>query len=840
MPATPTTPVPSRITLTASTTLTGIGQTEQIKTSVLDRAGNPISSVTVSWSSSNTAVATVDARGLVTAVGNGTAQITAKAGGASAAITITVMQSPHAITISPSTVALTSIGQTVQLTASVLDRNGRPVTGFLAQWSSSDITVATVHNLTTGQGLVTAVSNGTAQITARAGGASIAVTVTVAQSPDSITISPSMATLIGTGQTAQFTASVLDQNGNSVSGATVSWSSSDTAVAIVSDVGRVTAVGGGTAQITARAGGASASVAVAVVQVNIVITPSSATLTGIGQTAQFTASVLDQSDNPVSGATVSWSSSDTAVAIVSDAGRVTAVGGGTAQITGRVGADSASVTVTVTIPNLDRENLVALYHATDGTNWVNNENWLSDAPLGEWYGVTTDDDGRVTTLRFSEGMIGSIPPEIGGLERLAQLWFGDNPELVGPLPDSFALLRLDELGLGTTQVCLPRTAAFYYWAYDPDRSVGWSGGDRETIFCGELPEREFLITLYNATDGPNWALAENWLSDAPLGEWHGVTAGADQWVTALQLRSNRLSGPIPPEIGRIFALYFLDLASSSGVDPDRNRLSGPIPSEIGQLALLKYLSLHVNALSGPIPPEIGQLTLLESLSLGSNELSGPIPSEIGQLVLLKRLSLGGNELSGPIPSEIGQLALLESLSLGGNELSGSIPPEIGQLGNLDYLNLAPNYLSGPIPPEIGQLGNLDYLGLDANKLSGPIPSEIGQLTLLRSLTLGGNELSGPIPPEIGQLGNLDYLGLGANKLSGPIPPEIGQLTRLTNLNLSDNPDLSGRLPESFTGLELSILDLSNTSVCVPSTAPFQNWIGLIEQKKGITYCSESE
>ena len=44
----------------------------------------------------------------------------------------------------------------------------------------------------------------------------------------------------------------------------------------------------------------------------------------------------------------------------------------------------------------DREALVALYNATNGENWrKNNDNWLSDAPLGEWYGVNTNDDGRV-------------------------------------------------------------------------------------------------------------------------------------------------------------------------------------------------------------------------------------------------------------------------------------------------------------------------------------------------------------------------------------------------------------------------------------------------------------
>ena len=48
----------------------------------------------------------------------------------------------------------------------------------------------------------------------------------------------------------------------------------------------------------------------------------------------------------------------------------------------------------------DREALVALYNATNGENWTISDNWLSDAPLGEWHGVTTNDDGRVIQLRL--------------------------------------------------------------------------------------------------------------------------------------------------------------------------------------------------------------------------------------------------------------------------------------------------------------------------------------------------------------------------------------------------------------------------------------------------------
>ena len=70
----------------------------------------------------------------------------------------------------------------------------------------------------------------------------------------------------------------------------------------------------------------------------------------------------------------------------------------------------------------DRAALVALYNATDGANWHNNDNWLSNAPMGVWHGVTTDSDGRVTHLDLQGNQLtGEIPAELGSLTNLERL-----------------------------------------------------------------------------------------------------------------------------------------------------------------------------------------------------------------------------------------------------------------------------------------------------------------------------------------------------------------------------------------------------------------------------------
>ena len=82
----------------------------------------------------------------------------------------------------------------------------------------------------------------------------------------------------------------------------------------------------------------------------------------------------------------------------------------------------------------DRAALEALYHATGGPSWRIGTNWLSDAPLSEWYGVLTNDRGRVWNLSLrGNNLTGSIPPELGQLTGLVSLSLDEN-QLSGPIP----------------------------------------------------------------------------------------------------------------------------------------------------------------------------------------------------------------------------------------------------------------------------------------------------------------------------------------------------------------------------------------------------------------------
>ena len=448
----------------------------------------------------------------------------------------------------------------------------------------------------------------------------------------------------------------------------------------------------------------------------------------------------------------------------------------------------------------DRAALIALYGATRGPDWANSDGWLGDSVLDEWYGVDTDSLGQVRTLDLTgNGLRGMLPSALGqSLEGLSELRIGNNA-LSGPLPRSFITLALRELHYAGTDLCVPLEGVFRIWL----NSIPSHQGSEEE--CSPLSDRAILSALYEATGGPNWKRADNWNTDAQLGDWYGVEVDGDGRVTSLRLNYNGLTRVLPLELAWLERLEFLEIGG--------NELEGPIPSQLGWIEGLKSLVLTTNNLTGSIPPSLANLADLVHLNLENNELSGLIPRALGSLSALETLQLGGNNLSGSIPPELGALSNLTSLGLTVTKLSGPIPPELGALSNLDTLKLSVTNLSGPIPPELGLLEELQALRVAASRLTGPIPPELGLLSNLRHLNLDHNNLSGAIPPELGSLSNLRQLELSGNGLTGPIPPELGSLSSLRGLTLVAN-ELTGSIPpelgllSNLTHLQLFLNELT--------------------------------
>lgn len=165
------------------------------------------------------------------------------------------------VSVSPTTHTATAIDEVVQFSATATDEDGNTVTDASFSWSSSETSVATVNS----SGEATAVGNGTTEITATADGVSGTADLTVDQAVSAVSVTPSTVTLEGAGSTQQLTAEATDANGHTVSDASFSWSSSNTAVATVDNTGLVTAQSQGQADITADASGTTATSVVDVV-----------------------------------------------------------------------------------------------------------------------------------------------------------------------------------------------------------------------------------------------------------------------------------------------------------------------------------------------------------------------------------------------------------------------------------------------------------------------------------------------------------------------------------------------------------------------------------------------
>ena len=171
------------------------------------------------------------------------------------------------------------------------------------------------------------------------------------QTPTSIELSPEEATLTAVGDSIQLAATVLDQGGKVITGAVVTWTSSNASVVKVDARGLATALTSGYVHITAASGIAAATASIIVAQASsrIEIMPASPTLSASGETIQLSYTVYDSNGEVIPGAGVLWSSADFAVATVSATGLVTAVGNGITGIMASSGNASETIIVTVEI-----------------------------------------------------------------------------------------------------------------------------------------------------------------------------------------------------------------------------------------------------------------------------------------------------------------------------------------------------------------------------------------------------------------------------------------------------------------------------------------------------------
>jgi uncharacterized protein YjdB len=338
------TPVASvRLTPTSQDLM--VGQTVSLTAQPMDAGGNPLDNRPVTFSSSNSAVASVNSAGVVTALTTGSTIISATSEGKDAVATITVSSVPVAtVAVTPTENALV-VGQTAQLESEPRDAAGQVLSGRQIVWTTNAPEVASVSST----GLVTAIAPGSATISASSEGKTGTASVTVSPKPvSSVIVSPSQSTVI-VGQTTQLTAQVTDEQGNVLGGRPIAFSSGVPATATVSASGAVTGVAPGTVTITATSEGKTGTATVVVVRVPVArvsIDPSQPNAT-VGETVQLRAEARGENGQLLVGREAKWQSGAPTIAAVSPTGLVTAVAPGNAVIFANVEGVVGSTTVTV-------------------------------------------------------------------------------------------------------------------------------------------------------------------------------------------------------------------------------------------------------------------------------------------------------------------------------------------------------------------------------------------------------------------------------------------------------------------------------------------------------------
>ena len=335
------------------------------------------------------------------------------------------------------------------------------------------------------------------------------------------------------------------------------------------------------------------------------------------------------------------------------------------EATTYAGSSTGDFTLSIVTPELAA--LQSLYNATDGANWTNNDNWLTDEPLSEWRGIETDEEGRIIEIYLiGNNLVGEIPTELGRLSHLEGLYLARN-ELSGSIPS--------ELGnLNSLEVLM---------LFDNE-------------LTGSIPYQ-----LGNLENLEVMHLSRNQLSGRIPSQ-----LGNLENLRRLHLTVNDLSGSIPTSLGNLDNLEQLSIAA--------NDLTGSIPAGIADLSNLTHIYLWGNDLSGGnFVGDIDNLTNLQWLDIGGNRIDGSdILAEVDALTEMTGLGIHDSDLTDDDLQDYMddlQALDLEFLNISSNDLDDlQTLEQLSDITTIQRLAINDNDFSGELP---GEMTNLTLMRL---------------------------------------------------------------------------------------------------------------------------------
>jgi len=402
---------------------------------------------------------------------------------------------------------------------------------------------------------------------------------------------------------------------------------------------------------------------------------------------------------------------------------------------------------------MERYVLALIYYQTQGQNWSDHYNFLSEYDHCNWHkqysspqgrflrGVQCNDDGHVIDLDLSNSNLVSsdIPQEIVYFKYLESLHLFGNT-IGGAVPNFTALKNLKSLGLMNLDLHGTIPSSFGEMTALTTLGLG------QTKITKTIPDSIAQLTNLRILGLDGLGLTGSINPVLKLTK-----------LEALYLEDNHLSGEI----------YYNDWPVMKELDVSNNMIDGRIPENLFHNTNLHVIDLHRNLMFGDFPQKLINNDAIEYVAVQENTITGSLSDRIGYLINLKHLDISGNHMAGTIPDTIQLLTNLVSLSTSGNKFERQpLVDFFTPLVNLQDISLKGNSFTGTLPDFFALMPQLQMLDLDGNELMGSIPSYYGTMYNLKVLQLNRNQLTGTIPSELESLQNLKILLLDGNNLTG--------------------------------------------------------------------------
>ncbi|OSY86886.1 hypothetical protein WH52_13960, partial [Tenacibaculum holothuriorum] len=418
---------------------------------------------------------------------------------------------------------------------------------------------------------------------------------------------------------------------------------------------------------------------------------------------------------------------------------------------GVIYSDNCSAVTTNSIPDIEREALIAIYNSTKGTDWKNDLSssyngvpWVADATqkrnVGAWFGVTTaiiNGQKHVTKIELNSNLLeGALPEEIKNLTELVSLKINSNAvnELakeIGELPklevlefnsqrnssNSEYVLKeipseinnittLKRLGLNGNQLegnlDFSNLTNLTSLDVNSNQITGLKIGVSPNVFDGQSNgSLNFSNTFSFSSNQYLYCIA---VSQNTIADWEGSSYASSYpnivWGQDCSAYNNVPTNEIQALVDMYNNLDGANWTNNSNWTGDLSKATinspynatkwqGVTTEIINGGKHITQLTLNSNKLKGELPESLGNLTKIKLLYLQNNEISGVIPTSVGNMIEMETMYVNNNELTGSLPEGIKNYTKLQTLIVENNKLEGNVP-DLTAINTLSSLNIRNN------------------------------------------------------------------------------------------------------------------------------------------------------